>query len=621
MASRSAPKKLLLCVKIIEEQFGSEVSSVAQYLIHHERNTLADITQHFAQNGNKLGLNEIRNALLVLLQHNCLELSRPASTLKDETMRDEDDFSKGLEYRINVGMVTNRIRFPQLLSVISRNYGDVGVMIMTEIIHHGRIAAEDIISAVVEKSEVLAIGLQDSGTLSRDEVQGVLEELIERRLVVTAPALEVLVSRTEVQESTNSLMGSALSADATATASSSNPRKRKQPSNSGSSATDEPPVSVRRRTAASTERKQEELPLELRIMLEKEKQDGVVEESSNGKAPGRSVRTERSTRGRGRGRGRGGKMKPDDADTPSEETSERQTFSQGNPSSTLEGPRAGVLWMVGWEQLTREQRHQLCISVARQRMGNLASRIVRIILKRSMPTEVGITSHSAGMGLLDVIQALKDEDGGKAEGLDMHTVRRVMELMRCDALGIVDKAPGVDSRDQGARYMVSIADVVKAVRGRLIHDIAVEKFGKESARIVELLQRHKYLEQQKLSEMVILPARGGRERLYVLYKHHWVEYLEVSKRGDYNPGSTYFFWTLNEQKMQASLVDNMYGVVCNLRSRRDAEYSQGKDVIEFAHTISDAKEAEKFDKLQETLERLDNAIIRVYENITVIETL
>ncbi len=43
------------------------------------------------------------------------------------------------------------------------------------------------------------------------------------------------------------------------------------------------------------------------------------------------------------------------------------------------------------------------------------------------------------------------------------------------------------------------------------------RFGDISGRIVELLQRSKYLEQQQVSDMIILPARETRERLYKLY--------------------------------------------------------------------------------------------------------
>lgn len=163
--------------------------------------------------------------------------------------------------------------------------------------------------------------------------------------------------------------------------------------------------------------------------------------------------------------------------------------------------------------------------------------------------------------------------------------------------------------------------MIEAVRGRLIHDIAEEKFGKESARIVELLLRLPYLEQQKLSEMAILPARSGRERLYDLLKHQWVEYVELSKRADYNPSSTFFFWKLNKNKLIRTLVDELYGSVLNLRLRRCMEHAMGKDLLDFSHNITDAEELKKFNKLSNALSRLDDAVLKIMENSVVLDIL
>lgn len=156
---------------------------------------------------------------------------------------------------------------------------------------------------------------------------------------------------------------------------------------------------------------------------------------------------------------------------------------------------------------------------------------------------------------------------------------------------------------------------------KLIHDVAEEKFGKESARIVELLSKQPFLEQQKLSEMAILPARGGRERLYDLLKHNWVEYVELSKRGDYNPSSTFFFWSLNRKKMTSVLVDELYGAMLNLRIRRRLEYAMGKDLLDFSHNITDPEEEEKFNKLSRSLARLDDSVLKIMENVIVLDVL
>ena len=156
------------------------------------------------------------------------------------------------------------------------------------------------------------------------------------------------------------------------------------------------------------------------------------------------------------------------------------------------------------------------------------------------------------------------------------------------------------------------------MRRRLIHAIAEERFGYQSARIVELLQCKNYLEQQKISDMAILPAKEGRERLYTLYQNQWVDYMEVSKRGDFNPSNTYFFWTLSKDQLIENLLNAQYGTVFNLRSRYLKELSDGKSLLDFSHKITDAEEAQKFDKLSESLDRLDNAVLKIIENITVL---
>ena len=50
------------------------------------------------------------------------------------------------------------------------------------------------------------------------------------------------------------------------------------------------------------------------------------------------------------------------------------------------------------------------------------------------------------------------------------------------------------------------------------HKIAVDRFGQASGRIIELLSKSKYLEQQAISDMILVPAREARERLYRLYR-------------------------------------------------------------------------------------------------------
>ena len=58
--------------------------------------------------------------------------------------------------------------------------------------------------------------------------------------------------------------------------------------------------------------------------------------------------------------------------------------------------------------------------------------------------------------------------------------------------------------------------------------------------------------------MAIIPARDARERLYSMYRDKWVDYVEICKRNDYNPSSTYYFWFLDRLKLDVSLQESLF---------------------------------------------------------------
>jgi hypothetical protein len=281
--------------------------------------------------------------------------------------------------------------------------------------------------------------------------------------------------------------------------------------------------------------------------------------------------------------------------------------------------------MIGWEQLADEERNALCVSVTEQRMGAVGARVVQLLLSKQIG---GLASNpEAHMSVADIHKGLREKNkadtaAGRGDpsidAIDMKTLSLLLETMRCDSTGVVDKIMCEDKSGRSPHYLINKAAILQAVRRRLIHAIAEERFGYQSARIVELLQCKNYLEQQKISDMAILPAKEGRERLYGLYQQQWVDYVEVSKRGDFNPSNTYFFWTLSTDKMVKNLLNAQYGTVYNLRCRYLKEVSDGKSLLDFSHKITDAEEAQKFDKLSESLDRLDNAVLKIIENITVL---
>lgn len=59
------------------------------------------------------------------------------------------------------------------------------------------------------------------------------------------------------------------------------------------------------------------------------------------------------------------------------------------PSEAVEpaGVDRAKLWTLNWEQYTRYKRHEMCVRLVKERMGNVAALIAKIILEQSIKYE------------------------------------------------------------------------------------------------------------------------------------------------------------------------------------------------------------------------------------------
>lgn len=115
-------------------------------------------------------------------------------------------------------------------------------------------------------------------------------------------------------------------------------------------------------------------------------------------------------------------------------------------------------------------------------------------------------------------------------------------------------------------FAVDIEGILSKVRLQSIRDIATMRYGMEGGRIVSMfLEDKRWIDQQDIGDKVILPPRSARESLYSLYRDSWVDFKEVSKRSDYNPQNTSYFWKGNEEHIRNRVLDQCYRGIVNLR--------------------------------------------------------
>ena len=172
--------------------------------------------------------------------------------------------------------------------------------------------------------------------------------------------------------------------------------------------------------------------------------------------------------------------------------------------------------------------------------------------------------------------------------------------------------------NDGPAYTINVAGTVAHQKERAIHDIAVHRYGLPTARILRLLQSKPHLEQQTIADVAIIPAREARERLYKLFRDGWANYLEITKRPDFNPSSTTFFWYVDTPAVEGKVIEHTYKALYNLQGYRDMRYKQGKHLLEFV--VTDPAEVRKYDRFVSDMNNLDDGLLKLDTTLMLLES-
>lgn len=158
---------------------------------------------------------------------------------------------------------------------------------------------------------------------------------------------------------------------------------------------------------------------------------------------------------------------------------------------------------------------------------------------------------------------------GTEKVLDITTLQMLLKVLVADTS--LSACRGYNTLTDGAKgeYVANTGSMISILQRKTIHSIAKARYGVQTARLVELmLSRDEWMEQAALGDIAIMPAREAREKLYLLYRDKWVDFREISKRSDYNPQSTYYFWRVDYTHLRGIVLEHSYRGMLNLHIKR-----------------------------------------------------
>ncbi|TKY51306.1 DNA-directed RNA polymerase III subunit RPC3 [Spatholobus suberectus] len=177
-------------VHLITNHFGNLVAKVCENLFTHGPLTLDQLIRY-----TELTKEQVKNSLLVLVQHNCAQAFVSAP-------EDEDDDVGRLrvrtEYLALFDNIIHRLRFPKFLEIVSRKLDEECVELLDGLLRDGRLTLKQMVDRASQGKE---------NAVATKAVRDMLCKLLTARFVERCPAPEPVVSTSFKEETTTRKRG------------------------------------------------------------------------------------------------------------------------------------------------------------------------------------------------------------------------------------------------------------------------------------------------------------------------------------------------------------------------------------------------------------------------------
>jgi len=241
---------------------------------------------------------------------------------------------------------------------------------------------------------------------------------------------------------------------------------------------------------------------------------------------------------------------------------------------------------------------------------------------RPPPGEEGIFSPD------DIVRylppAVQDRFKSRAGGVRSNVSVVLQELCGFSYPTILTEVEDAAGHPLGGKFEVMTTQLVRHLRGRVVHGIVREHRGIVASRICALLEVRGRLESDAIADGAMVPAKDVREIIHTLYKDNYVTITNLQLTKNHNPQTAIYLWGVSHSRLLSTVLGNIIRVMHNLRLRRQHEVGVGREWIERAKEAGESDENDseldkiKYEKFCRGLERLDDALLRLDETLMIL---
>lgn len=271
------------------------------------------------------------------------------------------------------------------------------------------------------------------------------------------------------------------------------------------------------------------------------------------------------------------------AETPEQAANEKPDFNLPNLnisviSKQIEGGIADpgdskIYWKVNFDRFTQDLRDQIIISAMRNRLDENAAELMRQLLFLMYLRTASWSDTSNPIPLTEIKDAIRKINYPVlSQYLDQY-----LRLIEEDTSQFLKRV----GDSGGGQYSVNMKEAFNQLAWTTLENIVMERFGSKAARIFRLVRDRKYIEQEQIQQLAMIPAKEAKYLTYTLLQENYLQMQEIKKGGvAAAPVKTFFLFHIDLNLVTRMEVEHCYHALYNTMQRREYEITSNKRMID-----------------------------------------
>lgn len=242
--------------------------------------------------------------------------------------------------------------------------------------------------------------------------------------------------------------------------------------------------------------------------------------------------------------------------------------------SNISLPDDQIYWRVNFDRFHQEMRDQIMISSITRRVDENGSELMSILLKLMYQRSDPWAPISNPIPMTEIREAVRK----KVNLQDLFQfLEQYLKVIEEDSSGFLDKF----GDSGGGQYSLNMKKSFKQLAWVTIENIVMERLGSKAARIFRLVKMKKYVEQDQILQLCMIPSKECKLLIYQLSQENFLQLRELRKTlSNTGPNKTFYLYHIDLEQVVRMVLEMCYKALYNALVRRQAKKTDNKRLIE-----------------------------------------